>query len=163
MLYRIRQFVQAVRAKIDEEEIELIKCYLSEDEQELFFKLLVHEQKHCVLVAKGLKEACDNQKKQSELIRLGLLHDIGKIKYPLSPIEKGIIVILDRLTKGKISKFKDVKMVKCYYEHASASYEMLNQIGIYEERFLNIIRDHHNPHIEGDENLRLLKKYDDMA
>ena len=33
-----------------------------------------------------------------------ILHDIGKIVYPLNPIQKGVMVLLDKVTKGSIKR-----------------------------------------------------------
>ena len=149
-----------------EEDKQYVKAYLNEKEQALFFQLKVYEQAHCLDVARqmardvSIKDCHDEEKKQ--LIRIGLLHDIGKIKYPLNPIEKSIIVVLDKVTKGKIKNFTQLKMVKCYYEHAELGYILLKETGNYDEFFLEIIKNHHmkNPQ---DMRASLLKKCDDRA
>lgn len=140
MFYRVQQFMKAVIASISENEEKWIKLYLTEKEQALFFRLKVYEQKHCLCVAKLLAKWTNERR---DMIRLGLLHDIGKILYPLNPIEKSIIVILHKLTSGKIKRFKQFKMVKCYYEHPILGYELLMRQGNYEQEFLECIKLHH--------------------
>ncbi len=140
MFYRVQQFIKAITASISAEEHRWVEYYLSEKECELFFKLKVHEQRHCIDVAKILAK----QSNEDEgLIRLGLLHDIGKIKYPLNPIEKSMIVLLDRLTKGKIKQWTSLKMVKCYYHHAELGYNLLRNLDDYNIDFLECIKNHH--------------------
>ena len=114
MFYRVQQFIKAITASVSEDEKRWIKGYLTEKEQALFFKLKVYEQKHALCVAKLLSEWTNESQ---EMIRLGLLHDIGKVLYPLNPIQKSIIVILHKVTLGKIKRFNQFKIVKCYYEH----------------------------------------------
>lgn len=159
MLYRIQQFIKAITAKVSEEEKQWISQQLSKAECELFFKLKVHEQRHCIDVAKVLSV---NPRENHEMIRLGLLHDIGKIKYPLNPIEKSIIVLLDQLTKGKIQRMTSLKIVKCYYEHAEIGYELLKALAQYDETFLERVRRHHSQG-KGDEVLECLKNADDLC
>lgn len=162
MIYRIKQFFWALTAQITQEEEKLIKQYLLPQEIELFDKLKVYEQKHSVNVAKALQEdsTYDNQK---EMIRVGLLHDIGKIKYPIGPIRKSIMVLLDKFTKGKIAQYNQVKMVCCYYEHPQIGYEVLKERGGYSEEFLEIIQKHHEQEDKckiAKESHKLLQKWD---
>lgn len=164
MIYRVKQFVAALTAKMTAEDTDFVKSYLNKKEQELFFQLRVYEQAHCLHVAQGMMMQDEHLKAEDkhELIRMGLLHDIGKIKYPLNPIEKSIIVVLDKLTKGKIKQMKQLKMVKCYYEHAQIGCQLLSEIGDYEAEFLLAIKNHHEPSAQ-NEKARLLKKCDDAA
>ena len=158
MFYRVKQFVKAITAKVSQEEIKWVKRYLSEAECSLFFKLRIYEQRHCLDVAYLLKE---KTQESQEMIRLGLLHDIGKMVYPLNPIEKSIMVILDKASKGRMRKLKKFKMVKCYYEHAQIGYELLKKQGHYEEAFLEIIKQHHS--VGHTSKLRLLTEADNLC
>lgn len=158
MLYRIKQFLTAVFAQVTEEDIAFTRKYLREQEWELFSQLRLYEQRHCIDVAQKLKEL---SKGDTEMIRLGLLHDIGKIQYPLNPLEKSMIVILDKVTQGKIKKYRQCKMVKCYYEHPQLGYELLKQTNDYEEDFLKRIQNHHRQTEE--EKLLQLQQCDDLS
>lgn len=162
MFYRIKQFVWAITAKINREEEEFINHYLSEKEKQLFFRLRVYEQKHSLRVAYELKKRAEKGQ-EIEYIRLGLLHDIGKSKYPLNPIEKSIIVVLDRLTKGKIKKMNHWKMVKCYYHHGTISDHLLRELGSYPPLFLEAIKDHHQLKKSSNKLLTALKECDDVS
>lgn len=162
MFYRIKQFMWTLVAKMSSEEIAFVNSYLSEREQQLFRQLKVYEQKHSLRVAYEMKEKVkNNSQKQAVYICAGLLHDIGKSQYPLNPIEKSIIVVLDSLTKGKIKKLEHLKMVKCYYHHAAISYELLKASGKYSSVFLEAIRDHHQQEESTNELLKALKISDD--
>ena len=145
MRYRVQQFIKAITASISEEEKEWVESYLSPKESTLFFKLKIYEQRHCIDVTKLLAIQTEENR---ELVRLGLLHDIGKTKCPLNPIEKSIIVILDKMTKGAIKKWTSLKMVKCYYDHAEIGYQLLKNLDHYDEEFLGSIRKHHSQRVE---------------
>ena len=149
MFYRVSQFIKAITAEITEEDLSFVRQYLNRKELELFMKLKPYEQRHCIDVANQLKRV---DLEDTEMIKLGLLHDIGKILYPLHPVEKSIIVVLDRLTAGRIKKYNTYKMVKCYYEHPQLGYELLRSLGGYEESFLKLIQNHH----QSEKNPRLL-------
>lgn len=161
MLYRVKQFYRAITATISFEDKEWIENFLSLEEQKLFFSLRVYEQKHCLEVAKLLDKWTEGK---DEMIRLGLLHDIGKIKYPLNPIEKSIIVLLDKFTRGKVKKLEGIKMVKCYYEHPHIGCDLLVRIQQYDPSFLECINLHHDyQNAELTEDLVLLVKADNLC
>lgn len=129
-------------------------------EQELFFRLQISEQKHCINVAYAIRDKEITPKKEY-LIKLALLHDIGKIKLKLTPIDKAMIVILDKVTKGKARKYTRYKKIKVYYHHGEMGYELLKEIGGYDEHFLEIIRKHHCKGNKDDTLLMILQKWDD--
>lgn len=162
MIYRVKQFFWAITAKLTPEEQDFIKQYLSEEEEKLFNQLKVYEQKHCINVAKALQNEVQDMN-QENMIRAGLLHDIGKIKYPIGPIRKSMMVLLDKFTKGKIAKYTRLGMVRCYYEHPQLGYELLKQKSGYQDEFLRFIQQHHQEINEveyEDKALDLLKKWD---
>lgn len=161
MFYRVEQFIRAMNAKLTEEDKLFIKCYLNEEEQRLFCQLQLYEQNHCLSVARGLKAEYEDEM----LIRLGLLHDIGKSAYPLNPIKKSIMVLLNKITGGYIRRLKGFNIVKGHYDHAQISYEYLKQLGNYDEFFLQVVREHHEKninHIKKNKWLLALQKYDDL-
>ncbi len=160
MFYRIKQFYLSITAKVSEDEKRFAQSYLNKKEQDLFFKLQVAEQKHCINVAKDIKNNVAREK-QNYLIRLGLLHDIGKIKVKLTPVDKGLIVILDKLSQGKLRHYTKYKKVNSYYNHGEIAYDLLKGMGNYEEAFLNQIKHHHCKDQEDDQMLMILQKWDD--
>ena len=163
MIYRVKQFISSMTAKITEEDRAFYKKYLTLKESVLFERLKVYDQKHSLHVAYLLKEKTDGNE---EMIRLGLLHDIGKQVYPLNPFQKGIMVILDKMSKGSVKKYDQIKMIYSYYEHPMIGYEILKQEGGYEESFLQLIKSHHikgNMNINIDDRLLNLQEADDQA
>lgn len=163
MLYRIKQFIKGMTAKITEEDKAFYKKYLTLKETVLFERLKRYDQKHSLAVAYILKEKTDINE---EMIRLGLLHDIGKQVYPLNLFKKGSMVILDKVTKGRIKRYQNIRMVESYYEHPQWGYELLKEEGGYEEAFLQIIKSHHMKgsfNINIDKRLFMLQEADDLA
>lgn len=162
MFYRIKQFFLALTAKLDDQDRALIRRYLTDEEQKLFSQLRIYDQKHSINVARRIINIEDMDHDEF-LIRAGLLHDIGKSKYPLNPFEKGVIVILDKLSRGKIRRVRRLKIVKCYYEHAEIGYTLLRETGVYCDSFLTLIREHHSKEGTEDKRLIYLKACDDQS
>ncbi|MCM8711346.1 HDIG domain-containing protein [Clostridium sp. SYSU_GA19001] len=160
-LYRIKQFYWSITSKIELEDRKFIDKYLNNDEKKLFNKLSVYEQKHCINTARDVIKACKDAGIINEmLIKAALLHDIGKTCKKLNPIEKSLIVILDSISKGKLKKFSNIKKIDVYYNHAYKGYNILKDIGNYDDRFLYLIKNHHNNTIKEDKELDILKKCD---
>lgn len=160
-LYRVKQFYWSLTSKLDSIDVELINKYLNIKEKELFCSISTYEQKHSIKVAMDVIKLCEeNNIKNDSLVRAALLHDIGKSFKKLNPIEKSIVVILDKLSKGKLKKFKEVKQIDVYYNHADKGYNILKNTGNYDERFLYLVKNHHNKHVIGDKELEILKTSD---
>lgn len=161
-LYRVKQFFWAITAKMSLEDINFINSYLNSSEVELFNTLTGYEKKHSVNVAMDVKETCRAKNMDSyNLIRVALLHDIGKTQARLNPIEKSIFVIINKLSKGKLKNIKTLKKVQNYYNHGEIGYKILKEYGEYDERFLYFIKNHHNKSIVGDKELEILIESDD--
>lgn len=161
MNYRVKQFYLAMTAKVSEEERDFVRFYLSAQEQDLFEKLQVSEQKHCINVAMDIQEEIiAGDKNKAYLIRLGLLHDIGKTYAGLNPIDKSIIVILDKLTNGKLKKYSKYKKINSYYNHGKIGSKILRELGGYSGWFLEMIENHHMENINNNPLLGVLQKHD---
>lgn len=162
MIYRLKQFYWGIIAKISSEDIKFIREYLDDRELKLFNRLSIYEQAHCIRTAKAVNNIYFHNKIDSNiLIKVALLHDIGKIKKRLNLIDKSILVILDKLTRGKIRKFNNIKRVDVYYNHGDKGYEILKDYN-YNDRFLYLVKNHHN-NIIGDKGLDILKECDSKS
>ncbi|WP_347464323.1 MULTISPECIES: HD domain-containing protein [Clostridium] len=156
---RIRQFFSYVVANMNSEDKKYVKKYLNVAEITLFNKLSIHEQKHSVNVARDVEEECKlNFIDSNDLIKAALLHDIGKIKVHTNLIDKSIIVILDKITKGKIKKFSSIKSIYIYYNHGYIGYCLIKELENDEVLFL--VKNHDNK-IGNDLKLNILQKCDD--
>ena len=160
-LYRIKQFYRSMVAKINDKDIDFLKTHLTTCELQLFNKLLTYEQKHCINVARDVEITCDKKNLQPLfLLKVALLHDIGKINSNMNPIDKAIMVILHKVTNGKIRAYNEFKNVNMYYNHGEIGYNLLKQHG-YDDRFLYLVKNHHNNNIIDDIELNILKECDD--
>lgn len=163
---RVKQFYINVTDIMSKEDYNYVEDVLNNNELQLFIKLSKSEQKHSVRIAKKIEIIIDNSltdsqeiiKNRDMLIKAGLLHDIGKIKKRINVIDKSIIVILNKLTKGELKKVKKSKKIQCYYNHSEYSYEILKKI-IDDELLLEIIKNHHNN--SNNEIIKFLKEIDD--
>ncbi|MBK5242936.1 HDIG domain-containing metalloprotein [Clostridium sp.] len=160
-LYRVKQFYLSMVSKINDEDIDFLKMYLETYELQLFHQLPTYEQKHCINVARDVKKTSDQRNLESKtLLKVALLHDIGKIYNSMNPIDKSIMVIMNNITHGKIRAYKRNKNVNIYYNHGDIGYNLLKKYG-YDDRFLFLVKNHHNNNIVKDIELDLLKECDD--
>jgi uncharacterized domain HDIG len=167
-IYRVKQFFWSVFSKISDDDIVYVKSLLNYKEYDLFKRLAVSEQKHSIRVSQCIKNSVEGHKNEDiykvvnfpELMKLALLHDIGKIEKHLNVIDKSILVILNRLLKGKLKELNRFKKIDVYYNHGRIGAEMLKHYG-YSERFLYLIRNHHE-YSDNDLELILLKSCDDI-
>lgn len=156
MKTRIKQFYINLRDKMTNEDYVYVKSKLSQKEYDLFIRLLKSEQKHCVRIAKEIEKLFESKKIENPLIlknkelliKVSLLHDIGKIKQRVSIFDKSIIVILNKITKGSIKKLKN-KKTQCYYNHPEYSHNILKNI-CNDELLLDIIKNHHKKDANND-------------
>ncbi|MEQ8197028.1 MAG: HDIG domain-containing metalloprotein [Clostridiaceae bacterium] len=166
MLYRIKQFFWAIESFYKKVDMEFIERYLDDDEKKLFNLLSKSDRNHSIRVAKDLLEYVESFKETGvytskvRLVKIALLHDIGKIERPLNVFEKSIIVLLDKLTKAKINKYNKFEFIDIYYNHAEKGHDMLVRKGKYDAEFLNIIKEHHNTEYQGNKIFQLIKYFD---
>lgn len=162
MKYRIKQFINAITAKITNEDMDFVHKYLTQEEIKLFEKLSVSEQKHCIMVAIDIKEACKEESlNEKRMIKVALLHDIGKIKVRLTPIDKSVFVLLNKFSNGRLKNFDNIKKINVFYNHGKLGYELLKKYN-YDEEFLELIKNHHSEETEeNNKELNILKKFDD--
>lgn len=96
----------------------------------------------------------------NRVAKVALLHDIGKGEYGLNIIEKSVLVILNKMTKGKLKKYDSIKAVDSYYNHAERGANLLKRFNTYDKEFLDTIRYHHSNKIQGNKLLDIIKESD---
>lgn len=149
ILYRVKQFFWHFNLKLVAKEKKYILDNLEEIDCKIFNRLSIPEQKHCIRVAIKIEEICENYTAQginldkNRLIRAALLHDVGKSYKRLNVIDKSIIVILDKVTNGKLKNYTRFKKVDTYYNHAEKGANILREYN-YDERIIYLVENHHN-------------------
>lgn len=158
---RVKQFYLSIFDKINNDDICFINIYLNDKEKELFYKLSKSEQKHSVRVARSVSESSYVSKEldKDKMVKVALLHDVGKLISRINPMEKSILVLLNLFTKGKLRKYSNFKKIKVFYYHGELGSNILKELG-YDEKVLNIIKNHHNLECK-DQDVVLLRKFDD--
>jgi hypothetical protein len=90
ILYRTRQFWHILRLAPSERDLDLVQSVLTPAQFSLFSRLQPGEQSHSIKVFTKLVGAGEDH---PDLLVAALLHDLGKIRYPLKLWERVWIVI----------------------------------------------------------------------
>lgn len=168
MLYRIKQFYWDITCRFKKLDYKFINKYLTLEEIQLFEKLSISEQFHCIRVANNAMEQGKNIYKLNKfdidkLIKICLLHDIGKIECRVNVLEKSILVICNRLLKDRLKSFSNKsKKIDTYYFHAEKGADILSKIG-YSDDIIYVIRNHHRKVNRDNIFLNILKYSDNIS
>ena len=155
IIYRFKQFFRGMVAQYTPADGSFAKSYLSGEELALFNQLPGFEKKHSVTVAKKMLELAlyNPELDQRKLVKLGLLHDIGKIAERNTILTKSIMVLeryfFPAMYDWLADRGKDDRRFRRYYihkHHGAVGAALLEKIGVSGE-FLSIIRKH-DPRVE---------------
>lgn len=138
MIDRIRQGMNFIYGKYNENDDELARKMLSQKEYEIFIKMCNYDKVHSVEVLKMLLED-DRLCYKKEYIKLALLHDCGK----------GEAGLMQRVKKVVIGD-------KNLEQHSERSYEMLKEIN---PKVAKLARIHHQKDVPKD--LKRFQNIDD--
>lgn len=165
--YRIKQFFWSLSFKLNLNELKYITERLNIEEAKLFKKLAIGEQKHSIRVAITVENICSEHIKtgnssinKERLVKAALLHDIGKLYKHLNVIDKSVLVILNKITKGKLREYDNFKKIDIYYKHAEKGAQLLEELN-YDEDIIFLVRNHHSM-IDGNIELDILKHSDSI-
>lgn len=100
--YRFNQFKLALFAKPSQNNLKYAENILNSKQFELFLKLQDSEQVHAIEVC---RQAESQGLHQPDLLTAALLHDIGKILYPIRLWERVLIVIAKKFSSKKVEKW----------------------------------------------------------
>lgn len=163
--YRVKQFMWGLRSYFEKVDDDYIDKFLDKNEKELFNKLKHNEKYHCIRVCKNAIDIAEYKGNNIDIKTVGkaaLLHDIGKGEYSLSLLEKSVLVILNKVTKGKLKNYSNIKSIDIYYNHAEKGANILKEFKVYDKEFLDTIRYHHYKYKDIDnELLQIIKESDD--
>ena len=161
-IYRVKQFIWAITAKFRPIDKELIDKYLNKEEKKLFNQLGFSDRHHCIRVCNDALEKYNFEDiDKNKLAKIALLHDIGKASGRLNIIDKSVIVIVDKITKGKLRKYSFNRKIDTYYNHPKKSVDLLNNINKYDNEFLEAIEQHHYKKIGQNVYLKIVRECDD--
>lgn len=152
---RLKQFYFGVSSRYTKADEAFAQSYLNIQEMALFNQLPWFEKKHSVTVARKMLEASLRfpELDPRKLVRLGLLHDIGKIMERNSVVTKGILVIirffLPALYDRLADQGKNHSLFRRFYihkHHGAAGAKLLERIGESSEILAVIAK--HDPRID---------------
>ncbi len=167
-MYRFKQFVYYLVSWFEKIDDEFLNYYLNNEEKRIFNKLLKTERQHSIRVAKKSLEVMDIFKienfEEFEVVKMCLLHDVGKIHSKINLFLKPFIVLI-RSNKRfrKLVFFLDKQRVYKYYKHSKYSFDMLKTLN-FSFQILNSIRHHHSSrNVENDKYTKILKYCDGVS
>jgi hypothetical protein len=99
-IYRVRQFVNAVLARVSPDELREAGEVLPPGAQELFRKMSAPDQRHSLNVMRTLR--CAGHAR-ADLLAAALLHDAGKSAAKIYPWHRAIIVLSKRFAPGLLA------------------------------------------------------------
>lgn len=162
-LYRVKQFLWAAGSYFKKVDTDYINKYLNEDEKKLFNRLNHNDKHHSIRVSKDAVDICKNKSipvSNDRIAKAALLHDVGKGEFGLNVIEKSTLVLLNNITKGKIKRYKNIRQIDIYYNHAQKGADLLKEFRIYDKEFLDSIRYHHSNKKISNELLDVIRESD---
>lgn len=141
MFNRVKQLIRYIFQNYTDEDKQLAMKYLDEYEFKLFNDMGNYDKKHSINI---LKDILNNKvlKDNKKIIKLALLHDIGKEKN---------ITIIDRV------------LYVIFKKNSKLSDHTIKGYGKYKEYNIEIARlilEHHNKNIKNEE-LKVFQKLDD--
>ena len=99
-LYRVRQFVDALLARVSSEELREADGFLPPGAQELFRKMSVPDQCHSLSVMRTLRRTGHSN---ADLLAAALLHDVGKADAKIYSWHRATIVLSKRFAPGLLA------------------------------------------------------------
>jgi len=176
ILYRLRQFWRTLPVKTDPRELEQAKARLNPAQWELFQRLQPGEKRHALVM---LHHLLAQGEQQPDLLVATLLHDAGKLRYPLSPMERAIVVLAEAIVPARVRKWGSLpdggfeslprwrKAFVVAEHHASWGADLAHMAGA-SPLAETLIREHHHPQAlstvgEGSSLLRKLWAVDNQS
>ncbi len=103
--YRLRQFWQALFAD-PTPDLAPARAILSPEQLDLFTRQQRSEQAHALVVLGRLQQRGGNQ---PDLLVAALLHDAGKLRYRLSPLERALVVLVRALAPRLMARWGELR------------------------------------------------------
>lgn len=176
-MQRVIQFWRAINAHLSGSDFDFINIYLNKKEQNLFFAMRLYDQRHVLNVAYTARRLAQKNSaniNEKLLMKVCLLHDVGRTAEDIFLFDKVFAVLLDKYlpkTAHKLAKYNNSRnrsfwkkrrhALFIYYHHAAIGAEKLQKIKLYD--IAEIIKYHHAPPKYGDcRELIILRKADSL-
>jgi putative nucleotidyltransferase with HDIG domain len=147
LAYRSRQFRHALLSSSKPVSSESLLPHLTPDQLSLFHRMQPSEQAHAYQIFKALETAGQID---PDLLTAALLHDVGKNRYPLSMLDRIMIVLGKRLLRGTVKRWAAMTPNRLNQpfavaeQHAEWGADMASQVSA-SSRTVELIRHHHDP------------------
>ena len=157
ILYRARQFWRTVFQKTNSGGLEQAQGLLSPAQWALFKQLQAAEQEHALRIFQELRTKGE---KQSDLLVAALLHDVGKLRYPLNPIERAMVVVMKTWLPAQAKRWGELpsgsgidlpgwrKAFVVAEQHAAWGADLARRTGV-TRLAESLIRYHPEPQVQG--------------
>ena len=155
IIHRLRQFWFGMFSSYTKADEAFARSYLNIQEMALFNQLPGFEKRHAVVVARKMLESAARYRELDprKLVRLGLLHDIGKVAERNSIMTKSMLVIIRFFLPGFYNRLAELgkenprfRRFHIHKHHGAVGAELLEKIGVSSD-ILSIIAKH-DPRVE---------------
>lgn len=140
---RVRQFLAAAKARINDNEIAILEQHLTPSQRDLFRAMSPIDQRHCLDVFNNLLRQGYSD---PDLLRAALLHDVGKGRIRLWHRVAGVLLeacwpmLLEKLAVTRPQSW--LYGFYIYRYHADLSAELAERSGC-SQSVVELIRKHH--------------------
>ncbi|MGZ6346807.1 MAG: HD domain-containing protein [Anaerolineales bacterium] len=163
LTYRSRQFWNALPGTRKRVETEALLPHLTPTQIALFRRMQKFEQTHALQVINRLKAAGQTD---PDLLSAALLHDVGKVMFPISIFDRVVIVLgksifprlAERWSEGTLDRFRRPFVVSARHPRWGAD---LAEQACASARTVELIRHHHDILSRDDQLLAALQAADD--
>lgn len=169
---RLKQFYHAIFSHLEQSDRNLVRIYLDEKEEALFYGMDRPTQAHCIRVARTITDLLAKRQitNKALIIKAALLHDIGKPANAIRTLDRVFIVLLQSFFPSLYQKLSMTKefsghFIKALHFHANHP-ELGAQIAKKHElppQVVALILCHHQPERPEDSpELKILRQADNL-